>query len=550
MEKSCLTPMTEVEFVGYRITNHGITPSSDKIQPILTAPKPMTLKALRSFLGFANAYRKHIPRFAELTKPLQILRDDVKKKIKKWTPEAEQAFIHLKKVMTSLPVLRLPDPDKEYILDTDASSIAVGAVLQQRDAEGNLYPIAYASRAFKGAETNWPPRDIEAFAIIWAVRHFSHYLLGRHFTIRTDHNSLRWLLESDKGRPGRWNSLLADYDCKIVYHPGKSMEHVDYISRHTMVDTLTKEILSELNYDDQNDEHVIQILNAEDEITYTEQDEGLGLEQTMNSDNDLGAFSITASELQQEQRKDHQGQTLKANNVLIHKHGLDLTQDYKQYIPGTLRRRMLEMTHTRHNQHYGIRKTLEILLQRYWWPNIRQHTKEFIASCRTCQQAKSGHERRQGLQRAIKANDAMDIVQLDIIGPLDPTEKGHKYILTAIDTFSRVAWAAPLQRANSAEVTQAFLEQWVLRWGPPRMVLTDNAAYFTCPYFAKFLTRFNTLLTHSAPWHPEGHAHIENFNRQLQQAFKPFTTITRDRVTLPACPHWLCLSTGHHHHQS
>eukprot|EP01053_Blabericola_migrator_P005230 Blabericola_migrator_1__5229@NODE_2691_length_2456_cov_12_999581_g1683_i0_p1_GENE_NODE_2691_length_2456_cov_12_999581_g1683_i0NODE_2691_length_2456_cov_12_999581_g1683_i0_p1_ORF_typecomplete_len314_score18_87rve/PF00665_26/1_2e18MLVIN_C/PF18697_1/0_00092DDE_2/PF02914_15/0_0022DDE_2/PF02914_15/2_3e03rve_3/PF13683_6/0_021_NODE_2691_length_2456_cov_12_999581_g1683_i08501791 len=89
-----------------------------------------------------------------------------------------------------------------------------------------------------------------------------------------------------------------------------------------------------------------------------------------------------------------------------------------------------------------------------------------------------------------------------------------------IDTLSRVAWAAPLKRANSAEITESFLKEWILRWGPPKRILTDNASYFTCPYFAQFMAKFNTTLTHSAPWHPQGHAHIERFNRHIQQAIR------------------------------
>eukprot|EP01053_Blabericola_migrator_P008189 Blabericola_migrator_1__8188@NODE_4230_length_1269_cov_24_703827_g1533_i2_p1_GENE_NODE_4230_length_1269_cov_24_703827_g1533_i2NODE_4230_length_1269_cov_24_703827_g1533_i2_p1_ORF_typecomplete_len171_score12_00RT_RNaseH/PF17917_1/5_9e25RT_RNaseH/PF17917_1/1_6e03RT_RNaseH_2/PF17919_1/2_6e13RT_RNaseH_2/PF17919_1/2_9e03_NODE_4230_length_1269_cov_24_703827_g1533_i25651077 len=132
------------------------------------------------------------------------------------------------------PVLMLPNPLQEYILDTDASQTG---------------PIAYASRAFKGPEKNWPPRDIEAFAIIWAIQYFRHYLLGKHFTVRTDHNSLKWLMNCDKGRVGRWNTLLADYEFTIIHRPGSKMQHVDYISRYTVSDVLTEELLEHLNHD-------------------------------------------------------------------------------------------------------------------------------------------------------------------------------------------------------------------------------------------------------------------------------------------------------------
>eukprot|EP01053_Blabericola_migrator_P007117 Blabericola_migrator_1__7116@NODE_3601_length_1647_cov_10_403165_g2237_i0_p1_GENE_NODE_3601_length_1647_cov_10_403165_g2237_i0NODE_3601_length_1647_cov_10_403165_g2237_i0_p1_ORF_typecomplete_len520_score56_90rve/PF00665_26/2_3e22Integrase_H2C2/PF17921_1/3_7e16Integrase_H2C2/PF17921_1/1e03zfH2C2/PF09337_10/4_2e09MLVIN_C/PF18697_1/0_00067DDE_2/PF02914_15/0_00087_NODE_3601_length_1647_cov_10_403165_g2237_i0881467 len=197
-----------------------------------------------------------------------------------------------------------------------------------------------------------------------------------------------------------------------------------------------------------------------------------------------------------------------------------MTQDFKQYIPHTLRERLLHQVHTRHSQHYGSRKTTEMILQKYWWPNLRTQVKEYVSSCITCSQSKSGYERRQGLQQMIQAHDVMDIVQMDVIGPMDPTTKGNRYLLTYIDTFSRTAWATPLARADSAEISEALLKDWILWWGPPKRILTDNAAYFTCDYFPKFLATFNTLLIHSAPWHPQGHSHIERFNRHIQQSLR------------------------------
>eukprot|EP01053_Blabericola_migrator_P008601 Blabericola_migrator_1__8600@NODE_4500_length_1119_cov_9_706274_g2759_i1_p1_GENE_NODE_4500_length_1119_cov_9_706274_g2759_i1NODE_4500_length_1119_cov_9_706274_g2759_i1_p1_ORF_typecomplete_len157_score2_25Integrase_H2C2/PF17921_1/1_4e15rve/PF00665_26/2_7e09zfH2C2/PF09337_10/4_3e06_NODE_4500_length_1119_cov_9_706274_g2759_i1463933 len=146
--------------------------------------------------------------------------------------------------------------------------------------------------------------------------------------------------------------------------------------------------------------------------------------------------------------------------------GLLLTQDYKQYIPSSLRQRILHAVHHLHHQHYGQRKTAEHILQRYWWPNLRQHVREYITGCEICIQKKYGHERRMGLQKSIQANDAMDLIQMDIIGPLDETKARNRYILTCIDTFSRLAWAIPLHTANSAEISEAFLKEWVLRWGP------------------------------------------------------------------------------------
>eukprot|EP01053_Blabericola_migrator_P005379 Blabericola_migrator_1__5378@NODE_2755_length_2389_cov_14_470715_g1724_i0_p2_GENE_NODE_2755_length_2389_cov_14_470715_g1724_i0NODE_2755_length_2389_cov_14_470715_g1724_i0_p2_ORF_typecomplete_len266_score13_53Integrase_H2C2/PF17921_1/1e17zfH2C2/PF09337_10/5_5e09rve/PF00665_26/5_5e03rve/PF00665_26/8_5e05DUF2293/PF10056_9/0_0066HTH_21/PF13276_6/0_07_NODE_2755_length_2389_cov_14_470715_g1724_i013002097 len=166
--------------------------------------------------------------------------------------------------------------------------------------------------------------------------------------------------------------------------------------------------------------------------------------------------------LKNEQQRDPQAKALQEQGILIKNTGLYLTQDFKQYIPQSLREQILEATHTKHQQHYGTRKTTNMLTERYWWPNMRTHIRHFIQECEQCQRNKSGQERRIGLQQAIQAQDAMDLVQIDAIGPLDPTEQGNRYILTYLDTFTRLGWATPLRRLNSPEVAQAIGQCGVL----------------------------------------------------------------------------------------
>lgn len=131
---------------------------------------------------------------------------------------------------------------KPFVLDTDASQLGIGAILSQTMDDGTLSPIAFASRTFTKAEKKWPTREIEAFAIIWSVNHFRYYLLGRKFTIRTDHQSLQWIHKADKGKIARWAALLAEYDCEIHYRKGSSVGHVDYLSRTFEDDALSTQV--------------------------------------------------------------------------------------------------------------------------------------------------------------------------------------------------------------------------------------------------------------------------------------------------------------------
>ncbi|EZG42834.1 putative enzymatic polyprotein, partial [Gregarina niphandrodes] len=131
-----------------------------------------------------------------------------------------KAWSHLKEVLTQLPNLHPIDSNSPIALDTDASQRGIGACLCLQ--KGNdLFPVAYASHAFTKHEAKWPIRELEAFAIVWALRHFRQLLLGRNITIRTDHESLRWMRNCDKGRIARWNSSLDEFDLQIIYSKGK-----------------------------------------------------------------------------------------------------------------------------------------------------------------------------------------------------------------------------------------------------------------------------------------------------------------------------------------
>ena len=195
---------TKLAFLGHIITVEGITPDPAKIEKVRHYSIPQDKTNVRAFLGLASYYRRFVKGFATIAKPLHNL---TKRNVSfEWKHEHQLAFDMLKEQLISAPIMTYPDFSKKFILATDASDWGIGAVLSQKD-EGNLeHPIAYASRLLSAPEQNYTTVERECLAIIWAVRHFKHYLHGPKFDLYTDNSALTWLKNRSqpKGRVARW----------------------------------------------------------------------------------------------------------------------------------------------------------------------------------------------------------------------------------------------------------------------------------------------------------------------------------------------------------
>ena len=150
-----------------------------------------------------------------------------------WTNECETAFQTLKTQLATGPVLAFPTVHGQFVLYTDASDIGVGAVLAQRDANGEEKVISYASKGFSSSEKNWAVTEKEAFAVVWALQYFHAYVYGVKIIVYSDHKALNWLrnMKHPSGKLARWILKLEQYDYEIIHRPGSLMAHVDALSR-------------------------------------------------------------------------------------------------------------------------------------------------------------------------------------------------------------------------------------------------------------------------------------------------------------------------------
>jgi hypothetical protein len=232
--------LDSVKFLGHTISNEGISINPTKIQEVMDW-KPLTsVHQIHSFLGLAGYYRRFIPDFSKIAKPMTEL---LKKELKfHWNDKCEEAFHTLRKLLTTAPVLAQPDSTKPFDVYCDASGTGLGCVLMQ-----NNRVIAYASRTLRNHEQNYPTHDLELAAVIHALKIWRHHLMGVKCNIYTDHKSLKYIItQADLNMRQRcWLELIKDYDLKVHYHPGKANVVADALSRKAHCHCLSVEIFSE-----------------------------------------------------------------------------------------------------------------------------------------------------------------------------------------------------------------------------------------------------------------------------------------------------------------
>ena len=227
----CNMLQSEVVFLGHVVSAEGTRPNPTNINTILEWPKPKTAKQIKQLVAMGSYYRRYVKNFASLVRPMVELTKKGKKFI--WSEACEKSFEGLKKALVSRDVMGYPLNDAgQFILDVDASDVGIGGILHQVQ-NGRERVIAYASRALNKAEKNYCITEKELLAVRYFVEYFRQYLLGRRFTVRTDHQALVWLyrLKEPSGKVARWIEILSHYDFAIAYRPGHKQGHCDALSR-------------------------------------------------------------------------------------------------------------------------------------------------------------------------------------------------------------------------------------------------------------------------------------------------------------------------------
>jgi hypothetical protein len=221
-----------MDFTGHVVGKGELRMEDEKLEKIKYAERPKTKKQVRSFLGLAGYYRKFIPNFADIAAPLTDLTKKGSPMNVDWKQEHERAFKVLRDLLTSAPILRLPNLQLPFILRTDASDVGVGAMLLQKHSDG-VFPVAFASKKLLQREKNYSVIERECLAIVFGIKKFEKYLYGTDFTIETDHAPLTYIqkFKAESGRLMRWALFLQNYKFRVEAIKGSANIGADYLSR-------------------------------------------------------------------------------------------------------------------------------------------------------------------------------------------------------------------------------------------------------------------------------------------------------------------------------
>jgi hypothetical protein len=226
----CQLFQPEVHFLGHILSRTGISADPEKVRVVANWPRPRNFHEARSFLGLSGYYRKFIAGYADIAKPLHML--TIKGQPFVWMDSQEDALRKLKDKLMAATILSSPRDEGDYVLDTDATQTGLGAVLQQLQ-DGDLKVIAYASRCLSRSEQNYNTTRRELLAIIYGLKQFRQFLLGRHFLLRVNHSALTFLRKTPEliGQAPRWLEYIEEYDFDIIHWFGTSHENWDALSR-------------------------------------------------------------------------------------------------------------------------------------------------------------------------------------------------------------------------------------------------------------------------------------------------------------------------------
>ena len=475
-ESKCHFGVQQVKYLGHIITEGGVSVDPDKVQAVVAWPTPTTARGVRGFLGLAGYYRKFIRHFGSIAAPLTKL---LTKEKFQWSSEAEAAFHQLKHALTTPPTLRLPDFSQQFVIECDASGVGLGAILTQQNQ-----PIAYFSKALKGSALALSTYEKEMLAIIEAIRKWRPYLLGRRFIVRTDHQSLKYLLEQRITTPAqsRWIPKLLGYDYAIEYKKGPENQAADSLSRMGELQFLSISIphadwWPKLQQEVREDPFYASLASRRDTHKLTLRD---------------GVWFQNGKVF------------LSPNSTLI---PLILTDSHSSPIGG----------------HFGFHKTLHRIGQSFIWPKMRQAVKDFLNTCEVCQQYKVDCMKPAGLLQPLPIPTQSWIdVSMDFIEGL-PMANGYSVIMVVVDRLTKYAHFVPMKHPfSAASVARAFVTNVVRLHGVPTSIVSDRDKVFTSNFWQALFRLQGTKLCMSSSYHPQTDGQSEVVNRTLEQYLRCF----------------------------
>jgi transposase InsO family protein len=476
--------MNKVEYLGFEISELGISPGSRKLHSIEKFPIPKDTRAVRSFVGLASFFRRFVRGFSKIISPLtELLRKDVKFK---WENAQQIAFEEIKLRLGSKPVLAVYNPNARTEVHTDACAIGLGGVLLQEQSDGKLHPVSYFSRKTTKDESKYHSFELEALAIVCALERFRVYLLGIKFVIRTDCNSLKLLANKRdlSARIGRWFVRLSEFNYTIEYHKGVSNVVADGLSRNPVGEAEEVSLVGL---------PVMGITINTDWIAAMQRndDEVLAVRRKLEDSDEEMSKKFTL----------HKGRVYKVTKGV-----------WRLYVPVDLRSELVIETH-KSLMHLGIDKTLGQLKKSYYFPKMREVVTKHVNRCINCLYYKLPSGKIPGFLHPLdKGSAPFQCVHIDHSGPYVTTKNKNKYVVGLVDGYSKFIVLKAVRDTGSVGAMK-FLKEFISVFGKPLKITSDRGTAFTSDCFKTFCDLFGIQHVKIASSTPRANGQMERMNK-------------------------------------
>ena len=489
--EKCIFCTNHVVFLGFVVSSKGVQVDEEKVRAIQEWPTPKSVTEVRSFHGLASFYRRFVKDFSTLAAPLnEVLKKNVGFK---WGEKQEEAFNVLKQKLTNAPILALPNFQKSFEIECDASNVGIGAVLMQ---EG--HPIAYFSEKLSGPTLNYSTYDKELYALVRALKTWQHYLYPKEFVIHSDHESLKYIKGQGKlnKRHAKWVEFLEQFPYVIKHKKGKGNIVADALSRrHALLSMLETKLI------------------------------GLECLKSMyENDETFGEIFKNCEKFSENGFFRHEGFLFKENKLCVPKcstRNLLVCEAHEGGLMG----------------HFGVQKTLETLQEHFYWPHMKKDVQKFCEHCIVCKKAKS-KVKPHGLYTPLPIPEYPWIdLSMDFVLGLPKTSNGRDSIFVVVDRFSKMAHFIPCKKVDDAShVADLFFKEIVRLHGLPRSIVSDRDSKFLSHFWRTLWSKLGTKLLFSTTCHPQTDGQTEVVNRTLGTLLR--TVLRKNLKTWEAClPH-------------
>lgn len=561
----------DVTFLGHHISAEGIQPDKSKYSVIENYPTPNNADEVRRFVAFCNYYRRFIPYFSEIAAPLNnLLKKDTKFG---WTQQCQEAFESLKRQLLSPRILKFPDFKKPFILCTDASKVACGAVLSQLHGDIEL-PIAYASRTFTRSEQKKATIEQELLAIYWAIQYFRPYLYGRRFVVKTDHRPLVYLFSmkdpASKLVRIRWD--LEEYSFDIIHVSGKENVGPDALSRieinseqlknlsvlPVQTRSMTKQKLTGNDIQQKSNATETDHLRAYNSVnnldafylpklTIEFEDSSIIIKiKEKNLKNDFARAQFHYNRIDTDlkvylQEIDNMAKNLNLKKIAISNMSALFSnvnvQNFKEicnmilkhviiviYKPATIIndnnviQSIIKENHdTPTGGHVGVTRLFKKLRSQYYWTNMLNTIKDYVRNCLKCNQNKHYRHTKEPFIKTNTPMKCFDAISIDTIGPFTKSQSGNRYALTAQCELSKFIIITAIPDKQAKTLAKAFVENCILVHGCPRQIKSDMGSEYKNEVFEQINELLKIDHKFSTAYHHETLGSLERNHRCLNE---------------------------------